>query len=313
MIQSSRPVPPSTSHTLPRTQPDTSSGLLVGPRLVVLSGSPRTGSRTLAVARGLVERITEDLPAASVEIIDLAELARHLFDGDSRVAAAARTVAAADLLIVASPVYKGSYTGLLKVFLDLLPGGALRGVTAIPLVLSAAPDHSFAGEAYLRPVLVELGAAVPARSFAVIEEQIPDLDVVFDSWVVSYVSALRASVAANAGTARPALAAEPDRPAHAEAAPSPVRSDAVRSDAVRSDAVRSDAVRSDAVRSDTVRPDTVRPETTRTEPARPVPSVLAPAASAVPSTGSGASSSGSSGVAVGVRTALRAGLAGAVL
>ncbi|WP_083473549.1 NADPH-dependent FMN reductase [Frankia sp. R43] len=295
MIQSSRPVPPSTSHTLPRTQPDTQSGLLVRPRLVVLSGSPRTGSRTLAVARGLVERITEDLPAASVEIIDLAELARHLFDGDSRVAAAARTVAAADLLIVASPVYKGSYTGLLKVFLDLLPGGALRGVTAIPLVLSAAPDHSFAGEAYLRPVLVELGAAVPARSFAVIEEQIPDLDVVFDSWVVSYVSALRASVAANAGAARPAHDAEDDRPAHAEAAPSPVPSDAVRSDAVRSDAVRSD--------------------TTRTEPARPVPAVLAPAASAVPVTGSGsgASSSGSSGVAVGVRTALRAGLAGAVL
>ncbi|CUU57195.1 NAD(P)H-dependent FMN reductase [Parafrankia irregularis] len=310
MIQSSRPVPPSTSHTLQRTQSDTPSGLLVRPRLVVLSGSPRTGSRTLAVARGLVERITEDLPAASVEIIDLAELARHLFDGDSRVAAAARTVAAADLLIVASPVYKGSYTGLLKVFLDLLPGGALRGVTAIPLVLSAAPDHSFAGEAYLRPVLVELGAAVPARSFAVIEEQIPDLDVVFDSWVVSYVSALRASVAANAGAARPAHAAEDDRPAHAEAAPSPVPSDAVRSDAVRSDAVRSDAVRSDAVRSDAVRSDT-----TRTEPARPVPAVLAPAASAVPVTGSGsgASSSGSSGVAVGVRTALRVGLAGAVL
>ncbi|OAA20510.1 FMN reductase [Frankia sp. EI5c] len=176
------------------------------PRLVVLSGSPRAGARTLAVARDLAERIADDLPIGSTEIIDLAVLARRLFDDDGRVAAAAGAVSAADLLIVASPVYKGSYTGLLKVFLDQLPGGALRGVTAVPLVLSAAPDHSFAGDAYLRPVLVELGAGVPARAFAVVEDQLPDLDIVIDSWVVSHASTLLASIAANSRAERPVLA-----------------------------------------------------------------------------------------------------------
>lgn len=177
------------------------------PRLVVISGNPRTGSRTLGVARDLAERIADDLPVAGIEIIDLAPLARRLFDNDSQVAAAARTTAAADLLIVASPVYKGSYTGLLKVFLDLLPGGALRGVTAVPLVVSAAPDHSFAGDLYLRPVLVELGATVPARSFAVVEDQLLDLDIVVDSWVVSHGDVLRAGVLGNAGARQRAGAA----------------------------------------------------------------------------------------------------------
>ncbi|ABW16535.1 NADPH-dependent FMN reductase [Parafrankia sp. EAN1pec] len=171
------------------------------PRLVMIIGNPRTGSRTLTLARFLAERIADELPVASIEIIDLSTLARHLFADDGRVAAALTTAAEADLLIVASPVYKGSYTGLLKSFLDLLPGGALRGATAVPVVISAAPDHSVAGELYLRPVLVELGATVPARSFAVIEEQLPDLDIVVDSWVVSHAPVLRASVAAHIGTA----------------------------------------------------------------------------------------------------------------
>lgn len=190
------------------------------PCIVVISGSPRPGSRTLAVAHSLVERIADDLPHAGVEVVDLAVLTRVLFDDDGRVAAAARTAMSADLLVVASPVYKGSFTGLLKVFLDLLPGGALRGVTAVPLILSAAPDHSFAAETYLRPVLVELGAVVPGRSFAVIEDQLPDLDIVIDSWAVSQVPALRASIAANAGAERVAAPSALSAPT---ASPRPAR------------------------------------------------------------------------------------------
>ncbi|TDD63979.1 hypothetical protein E1262_29575 [Jiangella aurantiaca] len=40
--------------------------------------------------------------------------------------------------LLATPTYKARYTGLLKAFLDRLPGGALRGTVAVPVTVAAA-------------------------------------------------------------------------------------------------------------------------------------------------------------------------------
>ena len=45
-------------------------------------------------------------------------------------------------MIVASPTYKATYTGLLKLFLDRIAGGALAGVTAVPVMLGGHWRHS---------------------------------------------------------------------------------------------------------------------------------------------------------------------------
>ena len=66
-------------------------------------------------------------------------------------------VGAADLVVVASPTYKATYTGLLKIFLDRFAGGTgLRGV-AVPLMLGGGPGDALAPEHTLRPLLDELG------------------------------------------------------------------------------------------------------------------------------------------------------------
>ena len=101
----------------------------------------------------------------------------------------------ADGLIVATPVYKASYTGLLKAFLDLYGPDGLAGAVVVPLVVSGNPAHALVGEVHLRPVLVELGAVVPTRSLTVTEPQLADLGPVVDAWLARQGDALRRATA----------------------------------------------------------------------------------------------------------------------
>lgn len=151
---------------------------------LVLVGNPRPRSRTRAAAQEaaawLAPRLGADGPTSTV---DLADVASELFAAERPGASAAlERVARADLLVVATPVYKASYTGLLKAFLDLYGPAGLAGVRAVPLVVSAAPAHGAAGDAHLRPLLLELGARVPARSVALLESQLADVPGVLDAW-----------------------------------------------------------------------------------------------------------------------------------
>jgi len=67
-------------------------------------------------------------------------------------------VAAARVIVVATPVYKAAYSGLLKVFLDLLSQNALKGKTVLPLATGGSPHHMLALDYALRPVLQSLSA-----------------------------------------------------------------------------------------------------------------------------------------------------------
>ena len=69
-----------------------------------------------------------------------------------------RQVAAARLVIVATPIYKAAYSGLLKTFLDLLPQDVLRGKTVLPLATGGSAAHLLALDYALRPVLAALRA-----------------------------------------------------------------------------------------------------------------------------------------------------------
>lgn len=154
------------------------------PTVLALSGNPRPGSRTLGVARALAGRIAREIGAPdAVASIDLAEIGPELLAPEHPAAdAALAQVRAAGVLVVATPVYKASYTGLLKAFLDLLGPDALAGVVAVPLVVSGSPAHALVGEVHLRPVLVELGALLPTRALTVTESELPRLDDAVDRW-----------------------------------------------------------------------------------------------------------------------------------
>ncbi|MEU5881363.1 NAD(P)H-dependent oxidoreductase [Spirillospora sp. NPDC047279] len=168
---------------------------------VVIIGNPRPGSRTATAATGAARAVAE---AAGIpdtpEIIDLSELAPLLLRPEpaDAVAEALDRVLSADVILVASPTYKGTYTGLLKVFLDRVAGGALAGKIALPLLLLGAPQHALAVEVHLRPLLVELGATVPTPGLALLESELERLDSVLAEWAAQVVPAVRGALTAGA-------------------------------------------------------------------------------------------------------------------
>jgi FMN reductase len=135
----------------------------------VVVGNPKADSRTFHAALLVAERLTQ---APADVVVDVVTLGAGLLSwSDPAVADAIAKVSGTDYLVCASPTYKASYTGLLKIFLDLFPGGGLRGVTAFPVMLGAGPHHAMAPELLLKPVLVELGATCPTRGLYLLDNQ----------------------------------------------------------------------------------------------------------------------------------------------
>jgi FMN reductase len=165
--------------------------------VVVVVGNPQAASRTTRVATEVGERIARLADLGPVVTIELADLASGLFDwGDARVAAAKETVLGATVLVVASPTYKASYTGLLKAFLDRFDRGELADVRAVvPLHTGAGPTHALAVEVHLRPVLVEIGASQPTSGLYVSGGAIDEPAALLDEWFETAGPILRRSVA----------------------------------------------------------------------------------------------------------------------
>ena len=134
----------------------------------VVAGNPKPMSRTLAAGVKLAELITGTAPD---NVIDVIALGPGLLGwGDPAVAEAVAAAKSSDLIIVASPTYKGSYTGVLKLFLDQFETATgLAGSVAVPLMLGAGPSHAMAPDLLLKPVLVEIGATVPCQGLYLLD------------------------------------------------------------------------------------------------------------------------------------------------
>lgn len=152
------------------------------PQTGVVVGNPKPASRTFQAARYLAEQLTGVSPDPAV---DLASFGAGLLDlFDTEVNEAVETVACLDLVVFASPTYKASFTGLLKLFLDRFPSNALEGVVAVPLMLGAGPGHALGPEVFLKPVLAELGATLPTRALYILESAHDDPSA-YEPWLVA--------------------------------------------------------------------------------------------------------------------------------
>ncbi|MER7005091.1 NAD(P)H-dependent oxidoreductase [Dactylosporangium sp. NPDC000555] len=141
--------------------------------IVVLSGNPRPHSRTLHLAEevgaALAERLSQPVP----HTIDVAALGTRLLQpGDGVVLDALSRLRRASLLVVATPTYKGTYTGVLKVLLDQLPADALRDVAAVTVVTAGVRPQAEATERHLQELLNELGAVPVQPGLAVVEPEL---------------------------------------------------------------------------------------------------------------------------------------------
>jgi FMN reductase len=159
--------------------------------VLALIGNPRPDSRTHTLARLLCSAVALELDASKDEV-DLATLGAKVFAADDDAAREASIkVLAADVLVVASPTYKATYSGILKVFLDRFAGGSLAGAAAVPLLLGGAPNHTLAVDVHFTPLLLELGSSVPVRGLFVLESAVDTFGAFAEEWARQHAPALR--------------------------------------------------------------------------------------------------------------------------
>lgn len=146
------------------------------PTVLALSSSPSRTSRSAAVA----EHATRTLRADGIDAqhLRLRELdAAALLGADTQhpdIQAAVRAVTDADGLLLATPTYKAAYSGLLKVFLDLLEQFAFAGKSVLPIATGGTKAHVLSLDYGLRPVVHSLGAWHVLPSLFVLDEQLDE-------------------------------------------------------------------------------------------------------------------------------------------
>ncbi|MCR3748152.1 NAD(P)H-dependent oxidoreductase [Lentzea californiensis] len=142
--------------------------------LLIISGAPSHSAPTGVV----VSFVEEQLRAAGhrVSLLDVRSLPTlSLLTEDLRdpqIAAAVSGLLAADGLVVASPVYRAAYSGLVKALLDLLPKKALRGRAVLPLATGGNQGFLVAMDYALHPLLAAKGADQVVRGEFVLDRNV---------------------------------------------------------------------------------------------------------------------------------------------
>lgn len=155
-------------------------------RAAVVIGNPKAGGRTTTVGEAAAAAILAHagIHDGEVHVIELANIGSGLFGwGDPAVVAAKEVVLASEVLVVASPVYKASFTGLLKAFLDQFGHDELAALATVPVMVGGGAVHTLAVEQQLRPVLIEIGASCPTRGVFVQDDQLDTLDDQLAEWL----------------------------------------------------------------------------------------------------------------------------------
>src|SRR4051812_3015076 len=146
-------------------------------RLVVVSAGLSVPSSTRLLADRLAAATVDALGDVEVTHVELRDLAHQLTDQlltgfpAPELAAAEAAVRAADGLIVVTPVFSASYSGLFKTFFDVLEPGLLDGKPVLVAATAGTSRHSLVLEHALRPLFAYLHAVVvPTGVFAATDD-----------------------------------------------------------------------------------------------------------------------------------------------
>lgn len=125
--------------------------------IIGLSGNLDRPSKTRALVQTAVATASSRFEAVGA-VFDLADFgpslgtARRLGELEGSARSALDAVLSADALVVASPVYKGSYTGLFKHLVDLIDPQALQGKPVLLAATGGGDRHALVIEHQLRPL-----------------------------------------------------------------------------------------------------------------------------------------------------------------
>ncbi len=128
--------------------------------IVIVSGSPTANSRLYGLTQyseSQLQRLGHEVGHLQVASLPAEDLIKANFASPAVIGAVAQ-VEKADAVIIASPVYKASYTGVLKTFLDLIPQKGFQNKVIAPLFIGGTIAHLLSIDYALKPVAAALGA-----------------------------------------------------------------------------------------------------------------------------------------------------------
>ena len=142
--------------------------------VVLINGAPNLSSRLNGLLRYAVARLENE--GIDYEIIHIHQLpAEDLLSAafsSQAIKKANESVERAKGVIILTPVFKGSYSGILKTYLDLIPQKGFENKVVLPLVIGGTLSHLLAIDYALNPVLSVLGAKQFASSTYVLDQHI---------------------------------------------------------------------------------------------------------------------------------------------
>lgn len=126
-------------------------------RVVTVNGSPSDPSKTMGLVNLILETLGQMMPldAAQIDVYRLGPGFTGATERDGvtpEVRSALRAAETADLLIAATPVFRGSYTGMFKHFFDLVDQYALANKPVILVATGGSERHALVLEHALRPL-----------------------------------------------------------------------------------------------------------------------------------------------------------------
>lgn len=181
--------------------------------ILLLAGSPSIPSRSTRLLHHVGERLAVlGHRSGKLHVLDLpAQALLHADFNNADIKLAKERVQLAEAVVIATPVYKAAYSGILKAFLDLLPQDGLAGKLVLPLATGGSQSHMLALDYALRPVLLALGAKHVLPSIYATDAQInwtPNAGLTLDPGIAQRVSDGVANLSANLLALHASFAAE---------------------------------------------------------------------------------------------------------
>ena len=136
------------------------------PRLLMLVGAATPPGRLAAAITAAAQTVRSGAEDVDVDVMNLAEVSVDTCDGrpldgyGAETCQAVHRIAAAAAVLIAAPVYRTSFPGVLKNLLDIVPVEALQGKPVGIVAMGGSAHHYLAVDTQLRQVLGWFGALV---------------------------------------------------------------------------------------------------------------------------------------------------------
>lgn len=134
------------------------------PTITVLNAGLRVPSSSRLLAERIADAVGVRVPGARIELVDLRSYAHPMMDAlltgfpTGELADVLARVAASDALVVVTPTFQATYSGLFKTFVDLIDKDALHGTPVLLAATGGSERHSLMIDHGLRPLFAYLGA-----------------------------------------------------------------------------------------------------------------------------------------------------------